>query len=59
MRFAGIQKAVGFLLMASSLMMLPPMAVSLYYDDGTFQVFLDSAAIFLLTGFLDLLAGQA
>ena len=38
--------------MASSLMMLPPMLVSLYYDDGTIQVFLDSAGVFLAVGFL-------
>ena len=52
MRFAGIQKAVGFLLMASSLMMLPPILVSLFYEDGTSRIFLSSAAIFLVTGFL-------
>jgi len=41
---------VGFLLMASSLMMLPPVFVSLCYHDGTYQLFLDSAGIFLLLG---------
>lgn len=51
MRFAGIQKAIGILLMVSSLMMLPPMLVSLFYDDGTLRIFLDSAAIFLAAGF--------
>ena len=52
MRFAGIQKVLGFLLMASSLTMLPPVLVSLYYDDGTYQLFLESAGIFLLIGLL-------
>jgi trk system potassium uptake protein TrkH len=52
MRFAGIQKVIGFLLMASSLMMLPPVLVSLYYDDGTYKLFLESAGIFLLMGLL-------
>ena len=52
MRFAGIQRVIGFLLMASSLMMLPPILVSLFYDDGTYQLFLDSAGIFLVVGLL-------
>ncbi|MCW8926834.1 MAG: TrkH family potassium uptake protein [Xanthomonadales bacterium] len=52
MRFAGIQKVIGFLLIASSLMMVPPVLVSLYYHDGTYKLFLDSAGIFLLLGLL-------
>ena len=52
MRFAAIQKVIGFLIMGSSLMMLPPVLVSLYYDDGMYQLFLDSAGIFLVLGLL-------
>ena len=52
MRFAAIQKVIGFLIMGSSLMMLPPVLVSLYYDDGTYQLFLESAGIFLVMGLL-------
>ncbi|MGB5486615.1 MAG: TrkH family potassium uptake protein [Lysobacterales bacterium] len=52
MRFAGIQRVIGLLVIASSLMMLPPILVSMYYDDGTVQLFLDSAAIFLVAGLL-------
>jgi len=52
MRFAGIQKVIGSLLMGSSLMMLPPVLVSLYYHDGAYQLFLDSAGIFLIIGLL-------
>ncbi len=52
MKFAGVQKVIGFLLMASSLMMLPPVLVSLYYNDGAYRLFLDSAGIFLLVGLL-------
>jgi len=32
--------------------MLPPVLVSLYYDDGMYQLFLDSAGIFLVMGLL-------
>ena len=52
MRFAAIQKVIGFLIMGSSLIMLPPVLVSLYYDDGMYQLFLDSAGIFLVMGLL-------
>lgn len=33
-------------------MMVPPVLVSLYYHDGTYKLFLDSAGIFLLLGLL-------
>lgn len=52
MRFGNIQRVIGFLIAASSLMMLPPVLVSLYYGDGTHTLFLDSATIFLLLGML-------
>ena len=50
MGFAAVQRIVGFLIAASSLMMLPPVLVSLWYDDGTAKLFLLSAAILLVTG---------
>ncbi|MDX2427325.1 MAG: TrkH family potassium uptake protein [Xanthomonadales bacterium] len=52
MRYGNIQRVIGFLIACSSLAMLPPVLVSLYYDDGTYPLFLDSAAIFLLVGML-------
>ena len=52
MRFASIQRVIGFLMMGASLMMLPPVLVSLYYDDNTSRLFLESAGIFLLLGLL-------
>ncbi|MFC1701505.1 TrkH family potassium uptake protein [Pseudomonadota bacterium] len=52
MNYASIQRVIGFLVIASSLMMLPPVFVSLYYDDGTSGLFLSSAGIFLLLGLL-------
>jgi trk system potassium uptake protein TrkH len=50
MGFAAVQRIVGFLIAASSLMMLPPVLVSFWYDDGTAGLFMISAAILLLTG---------
>ena len=50
MGFAAVQRIVGFLIAASSLMMLPPVLVSFWYDDGTSGLFMISAAILLLTG---------
>lgn len=52
MRFAAIQKVIGFLIMGSSLMMLPPVLVSLFYDDGVYRLFLESAGFFLGMGLL-------
>src|SRR5210317_527118 len=49
-RTATVQRIVGFLLAGASLMMLPPVLVSLWYDDGTASLFLVSAAILLATG---------
>jgi len=49
-RTATIQRILGFLLAGASLMMLPPVLVSLWYDDGTAMLFLVSAAILLVTG---------
>lgn len=50
MGFGNIQRVIGLLIAASSLMMVPPLLVSLYYGDGTHNLFLESATIFLLTG---------
>jgi len=52
MRFGNIQRVIGFLIAGSSLMMLPPILVSLYYGDGTYSLFLDSAIIFLIVGMM-------
>ena len=50
MGFAAVQRIVGFLIAASSLMMLPPVLVSLWYHDGTVSLFLMCAAILLTLG---------
>jgi len=52
MGFAAVQRIVGFLIAGSSLMMLPPVLVSLYYHDGTVNLFLLSAAILFAAGML-------
>jgi trk system potassium uptake protein TrkH len=50
MGFPAVQRVVGFLIAGSSLMMLPPALVSLWYDDGTVSLFLVSAALLLTIG---------
>jgi trk system potassium uptake protein TrkH len=52
MRLASVQRILGFLIALSSLMMLPPAAVSLWYGDGTMMMFLSSAGILALLGLL-------
>lgn len=52
MGFSAVQRIVGFLIAASSLMMLPPILVSAWYKDGTANVFLACAAILLVAGLL-------
>jgi trk system potassium uptake protein TrkH len=52
MGFAGVQRIIGFLVAGSSLMMLPPVMVSWWYQDGTANLFLICAAVLLLTGTL-------
>ena len=52
MRYASIQRVIGFLIAIASLMMLPPAAVSWWYHDGTAILFLISAAILLAIGLL-------
>lgn len=50
MGLPAVQRVVGFLVAASSLMMLPPALVSLWYKDGSAELFMVSAAILLLVG---------
>jgi trk system potassium uptake protein TrkH len=50
MGFSAVQRIVGFLIAASSLMMLPPVVVSAWYNDGTASVFLACAGILLAAG---------
>ncbi len=45
-----VQRVVGFLIAGSSVMMLPPVAVSMWYKDGTVTLFLLSAVILLIVG---------
>jgi len=50
MGFSAVQRVIGFLIAGSSLMMLPPILVSLFYSDGSATLFLVSAAILLGLG---------
>jgi trk system potassium uptake protein TrkH len=52
MRFAAVQRVVGFLIAGSSLMMLPPVLVSMWYHDGTANLFLLCAGLLLAAGLL-------
>ncbi|MGB0465925.1 MAG: TrkH family potassium uptake protein [Pontibacterium sp.] len=52
MHYKVILRILGILLMVFSITMLPPMLVSLYYDDGTLTAFIAGFAITLMTGFL-------
>jgi trk system potassium uptake protein TrkH len=52
MGFSAVQRVIGFLIAGSSLMMLPPVLVSLWYQDGTVTLFLVSAAMLLTLGLL-------
>ncbi|HSM69357.1 MAG TPA: TrkH family potassium uptake protein [Xanthomonadales bacterium] len=52
MRYATVQRIVGLLIAIASLMMLPPAAVSWWYQDGTATLFLLSAVILLGIGLL-------
>jgi trk system potassium uptake protein TrkH len=49
-RFAAVQQVLGLLLMVFSLSMLPPLAVSWFYDDGAARAFLQGLWITLATG---------
>jgi trk system potassium uptake protein TrkH len=50
MNLAVVQRILGLLLMLFSLTMLPPVVVSLIYDDGTWQPFVEAFAIVLGSG---------
>ena len=50
MGLAAVQRVVGFLIAGSSVMMLPPVLVSMWYEDGTVTLFLLSAVILLIVG---------
>ncbi len=52
MGFSAVQRVIGFLIAGSSLMMLPPVLVSLFYSDGTVALFLVSAALLLTLGLI-------
>lgn len=51
-RFAAVQQVLGLLLMVFSLSMLPPLAVSWYYEDGAARAFGAGLWITLATGAL-------
>ena len=50
MNLAVVQRILGLLLVLFSLTMLPPVAVSLLYDDGQWQPFVDAFLIVLAAG---------
>ncbi len=47
-----VQRILGLLLMLFSLTMLPPVGVSLYFDDGNWVPFVDAFGALLVVGFL-------
>ena len=49
-RTATVQRILGLLIAGASLMMVPPLLVSLWYEDGTASIFLLSAVALILTG---------
>ena len=51
-RTATVQRVLGFLIAGASLMMLPPVAVSWWYEDGTANLFLVSFVVLLAIGLL-------
>lgn len=50
MQFSAIQRILGILLMVFSVTMLPPMLVSIWYDDGAYTSFLIAFIIILMVG---------
>jgi len=50
MNLAVVQRILGLLLMIFSVTMLPPVAVSLYFDDGNWDPFLDAFMVLLAAG---------
>ena len=52
MQFLTIQRILGILLGIFSFTLLPPIAVSLYYQDGSTQAFVDAFLLLLVAGIL-------
>jgi trk system potassium uptake protein len=52
MNFAMVQRILGLLLILFSLTMLPPIAISLYFQDGNWQPFADAFGALLVIGVL-------
>lgn len=52
MQFLTIQRILGILLSLFSFTLLPPIAVSIYYDDGSTQAFIDAFLLLLVTGLI-------
>lgn len=52
MQFAVAFRVLGLLLMLQSLSMLPPLAVSVWYDDGNLVPFVDTMVFTMLSGLL-------
>ena len=50
MNFSIVQRILGLLLMLFSLTMLPPVAISLYFQDGNWQPFADAFGALLVIG---------
>jgi trk system potassium uptake protein TrkH len=51
-RFSAVQRVMGVLLMVFSITMLPPIGVSLYFEDGSSRAFLIGLAATFITGAL-------
>ena len=52
MRLAVVQRILGMLMMIFSITMLPPMAVSVYFNDGALHAFQQAFGITLVSGFI-------
>ncbi|HMN44710.1 MAG TPA: TrkH family potassium uptake protein [Povalibacter sp.] len=52
MNFLVVQRILGLLLMLFSLTMLPPIGVSLHFNDGNWQPFFDAFVALLVVGFI-------
>ncbi len=52
MRFRTTLKVLGALLMMFSITMLPPLAVSIMYEDGAYRAFVDTFGLTLISGFV-------
>src|SRR5688572_25772767 len=52
MNFLVVQRILGLLLMLFSLTMLPPVGVSLHFNDGNWQPFFDAFVALLLVGLI-------